>query len=83
MQKRVFGHKRIAKYQISLCVRAVWSGHRYPLTESFDTIECMIGEQMPGWDFVHACINLNLCIFCMLRDIFSFDMAQSEDGGNQ
>ena len=25
-----------------------------PLTESLDTVECINGEQMPGWDFVHA-----------------------------
>ena len=29
-------------------------GLRCPLTESLDTIECMNGEQMPGWNFTHV-----------------------------
>ena len=29
-------------------------GLRCPLIESLYTIECINGEQMPGWDFAHA-----------------------------
>ena len=29
-------------------------GLHCPLTESLETIKCISGEQMPGWDFAHA-----------------------------
>ena len=29
-------------------------GIHCPVTESLDTIECISGEQMPGWHFVHV-----------------------------
>ena len=35
---------------------------RCPLTESFDTDECISGVQRPGWDFAHAQDGLCLCI---------------------
>ena len=39
--------------------RAMWKTQsdqdlHCPLTESLDTTKCINGEQMPGWDFVHA-----------------------------
>ena len=37
-----------SKAQISLCIRAVWSG---PLLYA---IECIYGEQIPKWNFAHA-----------------------------
>ena len=55
--KRVFGHMRRAKAQISLRIHAVWSG----LTESLDTTECKNGKQRHGWYFAHAQDDLNLC----------------------
>ena len=45
VRKRVFRPMRTAKAQIRL---------RCPLTESFDTRECINGEHMPGCDFAHA-----------------------------
>ena len=34
-----------------------------PLTESFDTTDCMNGEQRPGWYFAHAHDDL-ICALC-------------------
>ena len=45
MWKRVFGHMRTAKTQISLRLCAVWSDPYYPPTDSFDTAKYMSGEQ--------------------------------------
>ena len=44
-----------------------------PLTESLDTVECISGEQMPGWDFVHVQDDVNLDIICIpWRHIFAW-----------
>ena len=48
------GHVWSAKAQISLRDAQSDQGLRCPLTYSFDIIECINGEQMPGWDFAHA-----------------------------
>ena len=45
MRKRVLEHVHAAQSDQGLC---------FPLTESLDTIECINGQQMPGWDFAHA-----------------------------
>ena len=42
------------------------------LPESLDTIECINGEQRPGWDIVHAHDCLDLCILCMLEGFFTW-----------
>ena len=47
-RKRVFGHMRTAKAQISMRIPAVGSGHSYPLIDSLDNAECMNGEQRPA-----------------------------------
>ena len=54
---------RTAKAQTSLLIGAVWSGPCCPLPESFDTIECMNGEQRPQGCLEHVHDNLNLHIF--------------------
>ena len=54
MRKRVFGHMRTAKAQISLSSAQSDHGLRCLLTELLNTTECINGEQMPGLDFVHA-----------------------------
>ena len=33
-------------------------------TESFDTIECFNGEQVPSWDFAHLKDEVNLHLLC-------------------
>ena len=40
------------------------------LTESFDTTECMNGEQRPGRYFENAQVDLNLRILCMFEGTF-------------
>ena len=55
-RKRVSGHMRTAKAQISLRIRAGWSGpslHVYRIIEFLDTTKWMDAEQSPD-DFVHA-----------------------------
>ena len=54
MQKHGFEHMQTAKAQISLCIRAVWSGPSLSAIRTINTIECIDGEQMHEWDFVHA-----------------------------
>ena len=41
------------------------------LTESLDTTECINREQSPGWYFVHAQDDLNLCILWMFEALFA------------
>ena len=64
MWKRVFEHMRTAKAQISLRIRAVWSG---PLLsakkKSSDTKECFSGEKMPEWDCA-LCRIMRIRTFC-------------------
>ena len=54
MRKHVFGYMWTAKAQISLPIRAIWSGPRCPLTELSDTTECSNREQKSGWYFAQA-----------------------------
>ena len=70
MRKRVFEHMRTAKAQISLRIRESDQGLHCPLIESLDTIECINGEQQPGWDFAHARTKSDLCVSRMLKDFF-------------
>ena len=44
--------------------------------ESFDTIECLSGEQMPVWDFTHVQDEMNSHILRKLKGTFSLDVAQ-------
>ena len=53
-RKRVFGHMRTAKAQISLRIRAVWSGPSLTANSSLNTIKCIFGEQIPVGDFVNT-----------------------------
>ena len=54
MRKRVFGHMRTAKSQISLCITQSDQGIYCPLTKSLDIIEYLNGEQRPKLDFAHV-----------------------------
>ena len=51
-------------------------GLHCPLTESLDTIECMNGEQKPGWYLAHAQDDLNLRILRMFVGTFSLDVVR-------
>ena len=72
MQKSVFGQMRTVKAQISLRIRAVWSVPSLTLSESLGTVECMNGEQRPGWYCVHVQDDLNLRILHMFEDFLVF-----------
>ena len=50
-------------------------GLHSPLTESFDTIECVSGKQMHGLDFTHVKDDVNPHILRMFEGTFSFDLA--------
>ena len=49
-------------------------GLRCSLPESLDTIECINGEQRPGWDLAHAQENVS-AHFAHARKHFLFDAA--------
>ena len=53
LRKHVFGSMRTIKAQISASMQS-GQGFRYSLTESFDTIECIKGKQMPRWNLAHT-----------------------------
>ena len=73
-EEHVFGHMRTAKAQISLRIRAVWSGLHWSLTESLDTTECMIEEQRLEWDLAPS-QDGSPHILRMLKGTFSLDAA--------
>ena len=75
MRKRVFRHMRTPKAQISLRIRAVWSGHSLFANRVIDTIECMYGEQIPRLDHAHTQDDVNPYIFRMFEGTVSFDTA--------
>ena len=75
-RRRVCGHIRSAKAQISLCIRAAWSGPSK--TKSFDTVEYFNGEQMPGWDFAHVQDDANTHILRMIEGTFSHRAAKMQ-----
>ena len=54
MRKRVFGDIRTAKTLTACAFAQSGQGYCCLLTETFDTIECINGGQMPKWDFAHA-----------------------------
>ena len=61
MRKCVFGYIGTARTPISMCLHSVYDESLCcPLTESFDTIECINAEQRPGWAFVHGQDDLNV-----------------------
>ena len=74
MRKCIFGHKRTAKAQISLRIRAVWSGHS-------PSANRIIGYyRMYQWRAnirmrLCACVGWILCILRMLEDTFSLGAA--------
>ena len=69
MQKRVFWHMRKTKAQVSLRIRAVWSG---PLLSANGIVRYyeMKREQRP---FVRAQDDLNLCILRIFEGTFLLD----------
>ena len=69
--KRFFRHMQTVKVQINLLIHKSDQGLLSQQTESLDTIECIKGDQMPGSDFTHTWMNLNMCILRMLEDTFS------------
>ena len=73
MRKRIYGHMRTAKVQISLC--SLIRAFAVPLIESLDTMECINGEQMPGWDFVRAWDEFEAVYACSITKtcLYSFD----------
>ena len=75
MWKRVFGHMRTAKVQISLRIRAGWSGPLLSADKVIGSADCFNGEQMPGWYFEHVEDDLNLHILHMVEGTFSLDLA--------
>ena len=68
---------RKAEAQISLRIRAAWSGPCCPLTESLDTIECVNREQVPGWDVAHARDETESVHLRRFEDTFSLDAARA------
>ena len=66
------GHARTAKASD----RAVWSGPSLSANRIIDTMECINGEQRPGWDLAHAQDDMNLHILRMLKGSFSLGEAQ-------
>ena len=73
MQKRVFEHMRTVMAQISLRLRAVWSGPSVSTNRISGNIERMNGEQRLGSYFMHAQDDLNLRILRMFEGTFSLD----------
>ena len=54
------------------------------LTESLDTIECMNGEQIPGWCFALAQDDLKLHILRIFKDTFSLSATHiAEETNNE
>ena len=62
MRKHVFGHDTDSE--------GPDQGLHCPPTESLDTIECINGKQMPGWDIAHAQGDPALRILRMFDDTF-------------
>ena len=63
-RKRVLEHRRTAKAQISLRIRAFWSGPSLSLTVALDIIECMNESKGPGLYFAHAQDDLTALCAC-------------------
>ena len=73
IRKSDFGHMRTAKPRSDCADAQSDLGLHCPLTESFDTAECINREQMPRGYLAHVQDDLNLRILRMLEDIFSLD----------
>ena len=83
MRKLAFGHMRTAKAQISLRTAIegqsqsarprILIGTSLFAKESLHTIECVNGEQMPGWNFAQVQDDLNPHTLRMLEGTFSLD----------
>ena len=67
----VFEHMRKEKAKSACAYMQSDQGFHCLLTDSFDTTDCINGEHMPRSDFCMCRMNLNLPIFCMLKDTFS------------
>ena len=71
MRKRVFGHMRTAKPQISLRIRAVWSGFLLSANRIIGYYRVYDENKASDDDFAHAQDDLNLRIFSMFEGTFS------------
>ena len=71
MRKLVFRHMRTMKAQISLWIRAVWSGPSLSAYRIIDMIKCINEQQRPGWYSALAQDDLILRILRMLEGTFS------------
>ena len=69
MQKRVFSHMRTAKTQISLNIRAIWSGPSLSAKRNIGYV-WMESKGPDDTYFVHAQDNLNLCILRVFEGNF-------------
>ena len=67
---------RTAKAQISLRIRAVWSGPSLSANRIIGYYRMMDGEQRPGCYFAHAQDDMNLRILRMFEGTFSLNAAQ-------
>ena len=67
MRKRVFGHMHTEKAQISLRIRAVWSGPLLSTNKSIGYYRIYEWRAKPGWYFVHVQDDLNPRIFRMFE----------------
>ena len=77
LRRHVFGHIRTAKAQISLRIRAGWSGPSLSANRIIGYYRIYEWWAWPGWYDAHAQDNLNLrilriskALFCMTRPIF-------------
>ena len=70
------GHLRIAKAQISLRIRAAWSGPSLSANTNIDYYKMNELIVKPGWYFAHAQDELNLRIWHMYEGFFSLDLVQ-------
>ena len=74
MRKRVFRHMLAEKAQISLRIRAVWSGSLL-FAKRIITIEYMKREKYPDETLRMRGKNLKLCVLRMFEDTISLDVA--------
>ena len=71
MRKRFFVHMRTAKTQISLRIRAVWSGPSLYANRIIGFYR--INELTANARLIHAQDELGVCILFMLEGTFSLD----------
>ena len=74
MRKRVFGHNWTVGMPRPVCASTQSDqGIQCPLTEEFDALECINGEQMSEWNFGHMRNDVNPHILGMLKGTFLLD----------